>query len=800
MLTTKASLLDNPYKVGSPLKQGQLLTGREDIIELVQDTFALRQRQAVILYGQRRIGKTSILLSVKETLNLSQYAPVFFDFMFNTRSFGDTLYNLAWEINRATFNLKPSEFNKKFAQGFKDEELEAERYFQHEFLPQIWQYLGERRLVLLLDEIDTLRNPQNEEAAGINTISVQAFQFLGRLLREEPKLLLVGVLGYIWSPQALPEILHEAFLDAAFLPVTYLEPAYAEALIRIAEQRDLLVFEPGSVAAILDLTAGHPYFLQLLCSEVYNFLYRHDASFSDATPVVTTQVVEAVLPKVFASGEEVLDTIWRNFEDPREQFILAVVAALINQTGSTVTLAQIVNVLVEERVSTVFVEDVAEKLLEIGVFRRNPDQQEPNYGFKVDILRCLLKQTKPVSKIRQELDKLDRVAYALFEEAESFREDGNDEAAIENLLRMRKPGNSNEKVELILIDMVLFESHDTAESFWKNVSRQMLNKVTDANAREVIQDFIKEADFTALSIGALFGDLALADYRFVFFLDNFDHILDLKDLLASNFLGSLRSHSGASDYYRLIVSVQGRLSELSNATKKLNPHASSFVNAYPVQSIEVFSEEEAQELLAWGDDSFDETDKRLILELAGRHPFRLQMAASILYDLKDEKGILLEEIRLKFVNRFLLSIDDHFDELWQLTKDKAKIALAIMALDENDQLTGEHDFSVQVKDLAHKYSSFLEVLQENGLVFKTDKPKISAHIFTLWITRKIVSTTEDDGEADFIKWITGQETIALGVTYKERDWIVEKVKKMPSDWIPKFLGKILVGAIGKPPV
>ena len=162
-------------------------------------------------------------------------------------------------------------------------------------------------------------------------------------------------------------------------------------------------------------------------------------------------------------------------------------------------------------------------------------------------------------------------------------------ATLENLLRMRKPGNSNEKVELILIDMVLFESHDTAESFWKNVSRQMLNKVTDANAREVIQDFIKEADFTALSIGALFGDLALADYRFVFFLDNFDHILDLKDLLASNFLGSLRSHSGASDYYRLIVSVQGRLSELSNATKKLNPHASSFVNAYPIQSIEVFT-------------------------------------------------------------------------------------------------------------------------------------------------------------------------------------------------------------------
>lgn len=51
----------NPYIVGNSVGGSQAFVGREDILRNVRDILNNPRQNAILLHGQRRIGKTSIL-------------------------------------------------------------------------------------------------------------------------------------------------------------------------------------------------------------------------------------------------------------------------------------------------------------------------------------------------------------------------------------------------------------------------------------------------------------------------------------------------------------------------------------------------------------------------------------------------------------------------------------------------------------------------------------------------------------------------------------------------------------------
>ncbi|MFM6023519.1 MAG: ATP-binding protein, partial [Dolichospermum sp.] len=61
--------VNNPYVIGDPV-MGNLFIGREDIIRQLEELW-LRgiQLQSVVIYGHRRMGKTSILLNAANSLD-----------------------------------------------------------------------------------------------------------------------------------------------------------------------------------------------------------------------------------------------------------------------------------------------------------------------------------------------------------------------------------------------------------------------------------------------------------------------------------------------------------------------------------------------------------------------------------------------------------------------------------------------------------------------------------------------------------------------------------------------------------
>lgn len=52
----------NPYRAGNPVGGSPAFVGRADVLRGVQRVLENPHAYAIVLYGQRRIGKTSVLV------------------------------------------------------------------------------------------------------------------------------------------------------------------------------------------------------------------------------------------------------------------------------------------------------------------------------------------------------------------------------------------------------------------------------------------------------------------------------------------------------------------------------------------------------------------------------------------------------------------------------------------------------------------------------------------------------------------------------------------------------------------
>src|SRR5262245_53631698 len=124
----------NPYIAGKALSQDRGFFGRENILHMVETVLASPDQNAIVLFGQRRVGKTSILLQMQRRLPSLPFLPVYFDMMERVqRPLGRMLSELASTIV-TEIGLTPEGSNYFDLNRFDDEGM----YFRREFLPRIY--------------------------------------------------------------------------------------------------------------------------------------------------------------------------------------------------------------------------------------------------------------------------------------------------------------------------------------------------------------------------------------------------------------------------------------------------------------------------------------------------------------------------------------------------------------------------------------------------------------------------------------------------------------------------------------
>jgi AAA ATPase domain len=308
----------NPYVIGVPLTGNVGFYGRRDVFQFIDKTLDAGQQRVIVLYGQRRVGKTSILhQTIRQLTGESALLPVYFDLQGKGRqSLSQVLFQLAREIAQAAGLENPPE----------DAFDEAGNFFTEQVLPRAYAHIGSQcRLLLLFDEFDVLGDEiiaSGAAAAPHPFASETLFPYLQNLIMQHDRLAFIFVVGR--RIEELPTHFSAIFKQAAYRRIGLMRPEDARELI-VEPIHGVIAVKDETIHAILRLTAGHPYFTQLICFETYNYLRsQNQRELSSVDTGLVDQAIE--------TGHGALNWFWEGL--PRaERFILSAIAHVTDAQG-----------------------------------------------------------------------------------------------------------------------------------------------------------------------------------------------------------------------------------------------------------------------------------------------------------------------------------------------------------------------------------------------------------------------------------------------------------------------------------
>jgi branched-chain amino acid transport system substrate-binding protein len=260
----------NPFNTGSPVR-GKDFFGRKDIIDSINTYLQNPQEYNFLLYGQRRIGKTSLLRKIQEGTNIPILEKsVYFNLQDKARiALDQLLFELADRITK-DLDLDLGIDKADFTPGG------AKQFFKTQFLPNVFNEFSENEvLILLFDEFDVLGDIEDIEKDLIIT-NFSYHQFIPYIV----------------------EIIEEIQIKKYFLKFIFaigrnykdLKPERFGQITKFGKQRELdrfsesetkkllrklsdniLPFESDAIKKVHNLTSGHLYFTQCLASSAFEF-------------------------------------------------------------------------------------------------------------------------------------------------------------------------------------------------------------------------------------------------------------------------------------------------------------------------------------------------------------------------------------------------------------------------------------------------------------------------------------------------------------------------------------------------
>jgi uncharacterized protein len=185
------------------------------------------------------------------------------------------------------------------------------------------------------------------------------------------------------------------------------------------------------------------------------------------------------------------------------------------------------------------------------------------------------------------------------------------------------------------------------DGFYRSVVAKLL-ELTVVQTNDALRDALQSMPNGPVAFDESLQACEKAGMLPVVCLDDFEELLDHQTPFTDDFFDNMRP---LVEHSRLMLIVASRESLKHN--KKKYRYSSDFFNVFQTYKLSVFSNEEATNLLqlpASTNPALDEDRRKLARQWAGDHPYKLQLAASILWETErlDEVGIHEAQERFKY--------------------------------------------------------------------------------------------------------------------------------------------------------
>ncbi len=283
--------IDSPYIIGVPLTaQQEIFVGRTEVSSRIEQLLLDRRHPPLLLYGQRRMGKTSLLNNLGRLLP-STIVPMFVDLQGPASLATDYtgfLYNLARGMTTSARRQRELELPTITREYLEDDPFTA----FDEWLDAVEDALAGRSALLALDEFEALEEAIINERYDADAV----LGTLRHIIQHKPlfKILLTG-------SHVIEEMQHWAgyLVNVQVVQIGYLKDDETRQLIERPTPEFALKYEPDAVDRIVALTRGHPALTQLLC---YELVALKNEGLPANRRLATVQDVEDAIPQALESG------------------------------------------------------------------------------------------------------------------------------------------------------------------------------------------------------------------------------------------------------------------------------------------------------------------------------------------------------------------------------------------------------------------------------------------------------------------------------------------------------------------
>ncbi|MFM7408728.1 MAG: ABC transporter substrate-binding protein [Cuspidothrix sp.] len=361
---------------------------REDIFNTINDNL---EQSLILLYGQRRIGKSSVLNQIPNKVAGDNFVFIHCNFEhFGHSSTSEILYSIAEKIIEVLEDELPENENYELITHLKENIQTEINIFSKSFLPEIYKKLGDKKLALLFDEFDVVS--ELETKANSISNSINFLNYIMQLLDKDKKICVIPVVGKHISK--LPKLL--SFLkEAPNIEISLLDKSNTEKLINQPAE-GVLQYNKEAIEKIHGLTSGHPFLTQAVCSAIYN-----SVRYNDFPVNITVQDIENVVEKAIELAESGLDGFWSNLI-PEQQVILAAAAEAENIAISQnqAVSKEPLKLLEEYGIITESLTEAYEQLVEYGFLENTQGK------VKIELVRRWLLKSEKLKEASSNLEKI----------------------------------------------------------------------------------------------------------------------------------------------------------------------------------------------------------------------------------------------------------------------------------------------------------------------------------------------------------------------------------------------------------
>jgi len=377
----------NPFIVGNPIRSREMFFGREDDFRYVKNKVDNEKYGSlIVMFGERRAGKTSVLYQILGGRLGDDYLPVFIDMQAmaidNDWEFLERLAEITLEaVKRRDPQCKIT--------GLEDGSKNPYTLFD-KFIDKVLASLKGDKLLFLVDEYELI-----EEKVEENKISKDIFLFLSGLVEHKPGLFLIFAGNHRLQDRIKP-YWQPLLQRCDYRNISYLTPNDTRRLIT-EPVRGKVFYLGSAVRTIMRLTAGQPFYTQLICRNIVEMLNaeKRNYFYNEDIPTVVWEIIDNPPPQMIY--------FWAGLET-REKITLALLAEVAKSENHFPTLGDMVNCL-NKFPLPITVEEI-KKVCEKMVTREILEQQDSRdaFRFRMDLFRIWIKEEHNLYKVSREIE------------------------------------------------------------------------------------------------------------------------------------------------------------------------------------------------------------------------------------------------------------------------------------------------------------------------------------------------------------------------------------------------------------